>query len=190
MKLILASKSPRRAEILRNIGLDFEIRVSDAEEYVPDSITEPCKIVEHLASLKAHYLKYTLEKNEILIAADTLVFDGNSRLGKPADSSDAFRMLRELSGKKHTVITGIAIMSRDNFVCDSVATDVYFKELSDKEIESYILTKEPLDKAGAYGIQGLGGKFVKRIDGDYFSGVGLPVCRLCEILSNDFKFDL
>ena len=99
-------------------------------------------------------------------------------------------MLRELSGKKHTVITGIAIMSRDNFVCDSVATDVYFKELSDKEIECYILTKEPLDKAGAYGIQGLGGKFVKRIDGDYFSVVGLPVCRLCEILSNDFKFDL
>ncbi len=190
MKLILASKSPRRAEILRNIGLDFEIRISNADEYVPEGITEPCKIVEHLASLKAHDLKSSLCKNEILIAADTLVFNGSMRLGKPSDAEDAFRMLKTLSGKKHTVITGIAVMSQENFVCDNVATDVYFKDLSDEEIESYILTKEPLDKAGAYGIQGLGSKFVKRIDGDYFSVVGLPVCRLCEILANDFRYDL
>ena len=190
MKLILASKSPRRAEILRNIGLDFEIRVSNADEYVPESITDPRKIVEHLASLKAHDLKSTLGENELLIAADTLVFNGSTRLGKPADAEEAFRTLRTLSGKKHTVITGIAVMSQENLVCDNVATDVYFKELSDEEIERYILTKEPLDKAGAYGIQGLGGKFVKRIDGDYFSVVGLPVCRLCEILVNNFKYDL
>lgn len=193
-KIILASASPRRSEILKNIGLDFEVLVSDADE---SSISTECPselYVQELALLKAAAAakKAGFTKDAVVISADTVVVLDGEILGKPEDKDDAKRMLQMLSGREHDVITGICVLRlKDAFsVCDSVVTRVKFKALSSELIDLYIDTKEPLDKAGAYGIQGKGALLCEKIDGDYFNVVGLPVSKLCDILRNDFGIEV
>ncbi len=183
-RLILVSQAPRRTDLLTNMGSDFDIVVSDVEEKVTK--TNPNEIVVELSKLKAHdvYDKVKPADGTLILAADTLVFLKNERLGKPADDKDAFRMLRELSGREHHVITGVNLIYQTNGKAEeysfSEGTSVLFAELSDKEILDYIATGEPKDKAGSYAIQGKGAKFVKGINGDYSNVVGLPVPRLYE----------
>lgn len=192
-KLVLASGSPRRKEILNNLGLDFEVLVSDADESSVSADKLPTSVyVQELALLKASAAGKLAGKNRLIIAADTVVFSGGKILGKPKDSADAARMLRELSGKAHSVFTGICVMRTNDLysVCAAVETKVYFKELSDELIEEYVKSGEPSDKAGAYGIQGKGAVLVEKIEGDYFNVVGLPISRLAEILKKEFEFDV
>lgn len=190
-KFILASASPRRREILQIINLDFDIIKSDVDESVADASLAPELYVQELALLKGADVAKKL-KNEIVISADTIVYHEGKILGKPKDKEDAFNMLKSLSGKEHTVYTGVCIMrASDAFtVCKTCATKVKFAELDDKKIKSYIATGEPMDKAGAYAVQGLAASFIEQIDGDYFNVVGLPLYMTAEILENDFKIDL
>lgn len=182
MKLVLASKSPRRSEILKNAGIDFTVRVADADETIEKG-TKPEDAVKILAERKARAVERA--KDETVLGADTVVvLDGNI-LGKPRNREDAFRMLKSLSGREHSVFTGVCAVSENNSVVFAVETKVEFFELSDREIDEYIDTKECDDKAGAYGIQGLASKFVKGIKGDYFNVVGLPISSIYEkILKN------
>lgn len=169
--IILASKSPRRKELLSLITNEFAIKSCDVDESLPQSI-EPQKAVEQLAKLKAEPL---LPSSDTIIAADTIVTIDGKILGKPADENDAFDMLRTLSGRWHSVYTGVTVAKGDVQKTFSVETRVKFFELSDDEINAYIATQEPFDKAGAYGIQGKGSLLVEAIEGDYFNVVGLPV---------------
>jgi len=193
-KFILASGSPRRKEILENIGLGFETLVSDADEGAINGTALPVPVyVQELALLKATAVAKKRGKgDELIISADTVVCMDGEILGKPSDKEDAFRMLSMLSGKCHSVFTGICVMSTKNAfsVCSAVETKVYFKSLSDEQILSYIKSGEPMDKAGAYGIQGIGSLLVEKIDGDYFNVVGLPVSKLSEILEKEFDVDV
>ena len=174
--MILASQSPRRQELIANITQDFRVIVSEAEELLPDGIA-PGQVPEYLAVIKAEAVAAS-HPEEIVIGADTVVILDGEVLGKPRDKDDAARMLRGLSGKAHTVITGCAILGFGRRVTFSESTRVEFYPLSDREIEEYIATGEPFDKAGAYGIQGRGSVLVKRIEGDFFNVMGLPVARL------------
>lgn len=190
--IVLASGSPRRREILSGLGLDFDVYVSEADEssVKPDGISRQV-YVQELAMLKASAAASMLSgENVLIIAADTIVSKGNEILGKPRDEEDAKRMLKELSGDCHSVFTGICVMrARDAFsVCGAVETKVYFKEISDEKIERYVKCGEPMDKAGAYGIQGKGALFVEKIEGDYLNVVGLPAARLFEILEDEFGY--
>ncbi len=192
--IILASGSPRRREILTGLGLDFDIYVSEADEesISPDGITTGV-YVQELAILKASAVAKLIPKEEaLIIAADTVVALDGKILGKPKDEEDAKNMLRSLSGKCHSVFTGICVMRAKNAfsVCAAVETKVYFKELSEEKIERYVATGEPMDKAGGYGIQGKGVLFVDKIDGDYLNVVGLPATRLFEILEEEFGYVL
>lgn len=173
MKIILASASPRRKELLTLAGIEYEVVVSQCEEILPENIT-PDKAVEELARQKAEDV-FCRNEEAMIIAADTVVALGDTILGKPKDEEDAFNMLSSLSGKCHTVYTGVCIKKKDKTDIFHVATQVEFYELSDKEIKDYIATGEPMDKAGAYGIQGKGFVLVKGIHGDYFNVVGLPL---------------
>ena len=171
-KLILASASPRRRDLLLSLGLDFEVYVTDADENVCES--SPSELVKTLACRKAEAAAAKFPE-AVVIAADTVVAaPGGEILGKPQNDGDAARMLCCLSGNKHTVYTGVAVISDGNLTVEAVPTDVYMREITDTEIRDYILTGEPRDKAGAYGIQGLGGIFVTRIDGEYFNVTGMP----------------
>ncbi len=175
-KIILASASPRRQELLKDVVSDFEVIVSDVDETIPDNM-DVSEIASYLALLKAR----DVAKNHgdgVVIGSDTVVFADNVALGKPKSEIEAFEMLRFLSGRKHTVMTGCAIVCGEKEVCFSQETEVEFYELGDDEINSYISTKDPFDKAGAYGIQSQGKTLVKSICGDYYSVVGLPVARL------------
>lgn len=193
-KLILASASPRRKEILENIGLEFDVVVSDTDEGSINGDNLPVSVyVQELALLKASAVAKTGNKKDgLIISADTVVRLDGKILGKPKDKDDAFRMLKMLSGKCHSVFTGVCVMRTKNAfsVCSSVETKVYFKALSDEQIRTYVESGEPMDKAGAYGIQGLGSILVEKIDGDYFNVVGLPICKLSEILKEEFDFDV
>jgi len=176
--IILASKSPRRKELLSLITSDFEIKTADVDETLPDGIT-PEQAVEYLSKIKAQpFANHT----DTIIGADTVVAIDNKILGKPKDREDAFAMLRMLSGKVHSVFTGVTVIKPDREVTFSVRTSVKFFDLSDEEINSYLNTGEPYDKAGAYGIQGKGALLVESIEGDYFNVVGLPVSRLNQYL--------
>lgn len=175
MKLILASQSPRRFEILKNAGFDFTVRVSDADETLPLSINTPKAAVEYLSKIKAEAI--ATQSDEVILSADTVVSFGNKILGKPVNGDDAFLTLRTLSGKTHSVYTGVTIKQQKKTSVFSVKTDVTFYKLADKEILNYIKTGEPLDKAGSYGIQGTAAVFVKKINGDYLNVVGLPLSR-------------
>lgn len=179
MKLILASGSPRRKEILLNAGYEFEIITADADETLPAKIT-PDEAVKYLAKLKGD----AVAKNNsgVVISADTVVAFGEKILGKPKDREDAIKMLKMLSGNIHSVYTGVCVQDGEKSVTFCVKTDVKFYELSDKEILDYVNTKEPMDKAGAYGIQGKGAVLVEKIDGDYLNVVGLPLARLSRVL--------
>ncbi|MBQ3264838.1 MAG: septum formation inhibitor Maf [Ruminococcus sp.] len=174
--IILASKSPRRQELIGNITPDFTVVVSEVDEVLPAGVM-PEEAPAYLAGVKA---RAVAEKHpdDIVIGADTVVILEGEVLGKPRDAADAERMLSALSGKTHTVITGCAVIMNGKTRSFSEATRVEFYPLSEKEIADYIATGEPFDKAGAYGIQGKGSVLVKRIEGDFFNVVGLPVARL------------
>lgn len=188
---ILASASPRRRELMELMGLDFDVVVSEADEsVVPKDL--PIKLyVQELALLKASVTAKQVLKNKKahVIAADTVVTLDGKILGKPKDKADAEAMLAALSGRTHEVYTGICVMrmSDAKSVCKSVCTRVTFKELTDDKIKKYVKTKEPMDKAGAYGIQGKGSLLIDGIEGDYFNVVGLPVASLAELLENEFS---
>ena len=172
MKLVLASKSPRRSEILKNAGVDFTVRVADADETIPDG-TKPCDAVVFLAARKAMAVERA--DDEVVLGADTVVVLDDEILGKPKDREDAFNMIRMLSGRVHSVFTGVCAIGDGISLTFAEETKVEFYPLSDDEINEYIDTDEPYDKAGAYGIQGLASKFISGIQGDYFNVVGLPV---------------
>ena len=173
---ILASASPRRRELFGLISDDFRIVPSNAEETAPDGIAAE-NLPEYLARLKAGDIaaKYPFDT---VIGADTVVILDGKVLGKPENKEDAVKMLKALSGKKHKVVTGCAVCKNGACRSFSSVTEVEFYPLDDKEISDYVATGEPLDKAGAYGIQGRGALFVKSINGDYFNVVGLPVATL------------
>lgn len=180
-RFILASASPRRKEILSNAGFDFEVIVSDADENISEDLT-PEKTVEELAKRKALSV-WESNKDAVVFGCDTVVAVDGKILGKPADDEDAFNMLRMLSGKVHTVSTGVCICSAEKLSVFSNTTRVEFYTLSDETIKSYIATGECRDKAGAYGIQGYGSVLVKEIKGDYFSVMGLPVSQASRVLA-------
>jgi len=183
MRVILASKSPRRAELLRVMGLrDFTVLPAPGEERVPVGLA-PGETVVRIAEQKARAAAALCTPDDLIIAADTLVYLDGVPLGKPADAEEAAAMLRRLSGARHTVYTGLALQRGDRRITDCEATDVFFRELEEAEIAAYVATGEPMDKAGAYGIQTLGCVFVRRLEGDYFNVVGLPLCRLYTMLA-------
>lgn len=183
-KLILASASPRRMEILKSLGLTFEVVPSNYDEIIVQK--SPYELVVEFASEKAMEVAGRTAPGKIILAADTIVYKDGEILGKPKNDVDAVRMLEKLSNDSHRVITGLCLYDTTTRVvkCDWEETIVYFKELSKEEIDDYIHTSEPLDKAGAYGIQGFGGVFVKRIEGCYFNVVGLPVYKLNLLLGS------
>lgn len=186
MKIILASKSPRRKEILKNLNLEFEIITADTDE--SSDITLPEKLVEELSFRKADAVRHLLissgnfTDNSVIIGCDTVVAIDNKILGKPKNREDAALMLNMLSGNEHKVISGLTVLKGDKSYIAHEVTKVYFDELSQKEINDYISTGECDDKAGAYGIQGLASKFIKGINGCYFNVVGLPVNLLYRAL--------
>lgn len=181
--LILASASPRRQQFLKELGLDFEIRLKPVEEIYPEGL-KPSEIAEYLAKLKAEAFP-DLKPNEILITGDTIVVFENKILGKPKNEEEAFEMLRMLSGKKHKVISSVCLKSTEKTSIAHDVTKVWFKELSAEEIRYYIDNFQPFDKAGAYGIQEWIGQIgVEKIEGSYFSVMGMPVHLLYEMLKN------
>jgi septum formation protein len=184
MKLILASASPRRAEVLRNAGIQFSV-LSSAVDETPVPGESPQDLVRRLALSKAELVAARAVGPAIVIAADTIVVLEGAILGKPRTSEDARQMLAKLSGRTHTVMTGIWLIrlpdvERREFI---ETTHVHFASISKEEIEKYLSSGEPFDKAGAYAIQGSGGRFIPRIDGCYFNVVGLPLARLCKELT-------
>jgi septum formation protein len=186
MKLILASSSPRRAQILRDAGFDFTIQPANVDESLaPGEAVEA--YVARIAQAKAHAVAGRALADgtpAIVIAADTVVLAGKQILAKPKDAEDARRMLRLLNAATHEVLTGLFVIRAYDGISFAhlERTRVEFIRISDHDIDAYIQTKEPFDKAGAYGIQGIGGRFVRKVDGCYFNVMGLPLSRLWEIL--------
>ena len=181
MQLILASQSPRRKELLGLFRVPFLIRAADIDETM-DPTLPVCDEVARVSRLKAEATDHTPE--DVVIAADTVVVCSGEVLGKPKSEEDAYRMLRLLSGKDHQVMTGMTVLRGNTATVCTEITDIHFRTLSDREIWAYIRTGEPMDKAGAYGIQGGAALFVERIVGDYYNVMGLPVCRLGQILKD------
>lgn len=180
---ILASASPRRQELFRLLELNFRVQPSDVEE-IHDEILSPEDLVKSLSLQKAQNVANKVSENLAVVGADTIVYLENKVLGKPENETEAKKMLRSLSGKTHKVFTGFTILHKADQieVSEAVATEVKFKELSDLEIDSYIKTKEPMDKAGAYGIQGFGSILVEKVNGCYFNVMGFPLNRFYEVL--------
>ena len=175
--LVLASKSPRRQELLKYITDEFIIKTAEVDETLPEGIS-PAEAVLYLSKIKAEPFR---NDNDTVIGADTVVAIDNIILGKPKDENDAKDMLKHLSGRVHSVFTGVTIINKSKEKSFFVETKVKFYKLSDEMINSYIKTGEPFDKAGAYGIQGYGCLLVEKIDGDYFNVVGLPVSQLNQL---------
>ncbi|MEA4955428.1 MAG: Maf family protein [Pseudoflavonifractor sp.] len=183
MELILASQSPRRRELLKQMGfLDFRIVTPDIDERM-DRALPPDRLVETISAEKAGAVAAQVGPDALVIAADTVVTLEGAVLGKPVDAADARRMLAALSGRRHRVYTGFTVLRGGETVTRSEATEVAFRSLSPQEIDAYVSTGEPLDKAGAYGIQGVGAMLVEGIQGDYFNVMGLPVCALGRVLA-------
>ena len=180
MKLVLASRSPRRAELLKAAGFEFTIRAADVDE-TPRESEAPRAYVQRVAEEKARAVQANAD--EIILAADTTVVLESEIMGKPVDAPDAARMLRALAGRRHEVITAVCIRRGDRVTCEIASTAVWFAPLSDGEIADYVASGEPTDKAGAYGIQGLASKFIDRIDGSYSNVVGLPVALTYRLIS-------
>lgn len=183
--IILGSGSPRRRELMSRAGFEFTVKTSNAQESYNPALS-PAQIAASLARLKAEAVAQSLDAQDaqgaLVVGADTIVALGNTIYGKPTDAADACRMLGELSGKTHQVITGVCIVDKDEVRTFAEETDVTFRALSTAEIEAYVAGGEPMDKAGAYGIQGEGGKLVDHIDGDFDNVVGLPIKRLAPML--------
>ena len=179
MNLILASQSPRRRELLGLTGLDFVVRGADIDETM-DETKPPEEEVARVSRLKA--LAVAREPDDVVIAADTIVVCEGKVLGKPRDEADAFRMLSLLSGRDHQVMTGMTVLQGDEIVTHTEVTRLRFRDLLPGEIRAYIASGEPMDKAGAYGIQGGAALFCVGMEGDYYNVMGLPVCALSVIL--------
>ena len=182
--IILASNSPRRKELLWGLDIAFDVRVQPdiAEDYPADTV--PADVAAYISREKANAYKDTIAENELIITADTVVIVGNEILGKPHDDAEAKEMLHKISGRKHQVVTGVCLTTMEKQRCFSVSTDVTFKNLKEEEIDYYIETYSPLDKAGAYGIQEwIGYIGVTALEGSYFNVMGLPVQRIWEELN-------
>ena len=179
MQLILASQSPRRKELLGLFRIPFTVRTADIDETM-DPTASPYDEVARVSREKA--LAVLREPEDVVVAADTIVVCDGQVLGKPKDEADAFRMLRLLSGRDHQVMTGMTVLRGERSLVCTEVTDIHFRELSDREILSYIRTGEPMDKAGSYGIQGGAALFAEKLSGDYYNVMGLPVCRLGQLL--------
>lgn len=188
-KIILSSNSPRRRELLAGLDIPFEVKVLEGiDESYPDDLPVE-EIPQYIAKEKAD--AYQVADDEIVLTADTVVVLGNEILGKPVDDADARRMLRELSGKTHRVITGVCLTSTERQSLFAVVSEVTFKSLSDDEIDYYVTHYHPLDKAGAYGIQEwIGYVGVTSLKGSYFNVMGLPVQRIYEELRNEFGINV
>ena len=181
-KIILASKSPRRHELLAGLNFPFEVVIHEVDELFPDGLPME-EIPVYLARLKAEPFTDELSHNALVITADTIVWIDGAVLGKPNDYEHAAAMLRQLSGKKHVVVTGVCLTSREKQVTFSASTDVCFKDLSESEINYYLENYRPYDKAGSYGVQEwIGYIAITRIEGSYFNVMGLPVHQLYEEL--------
>ncbi len=181
MGLILASASPRRQALLQLITSDFRVIPADTDETIPPSLA-PAQAAPYLASRKANAVS-TQNPNDTVLGADTTVLLGAQILGKPLTAPRAVAMLRQLSGKTHQVVTGIALQKGTRSLAFSVQTDVTFYDLTEAEIQAYVATGEPFDKAGGYGIQGTGALLVREIQGDYYNVVGLPIALLARKLA-------
>jgi septum formation protein len=181
--IILASKSPRRQNLLKELNLEFSIRTKEGIEEIYPKNVENKDVAEYLAELKADAFKNDLKANDILITADTVVILKDRVINKPANKEEAFEMLKSLSGNKHRVITGVCITSKEKKLSFSAFTDVYFRELKEEEINFYIEKYKPFDKAGAYGIQEwIGYIGIEKIEGSYFNVMGLPIQKLYDEL--------
>lgn len=192
-KIILGSKSPRRRELLENIGLDFEVLTARGEEFV-DLSCAFSETVRKIALQKNEQIisNNTFKESAVIICADTMVVCNGKIMGKPKNNDDARRMLNMLSGNTHQVLTGYSLYDTETkkIISDFESTDVTFKVLDEQEIENYIKTGEPMDKAGAYGIQLKASLFVEKIHGDYFNIVGLPVSKIYKLLKEEFEISL
>lgn len=186
IKIILASKSPRRKEILSMLNIDFDVLVSEMDEII--RYTQKEEIVKDLAYQKAKIIFDKIKDDTIVIGSDTIVCIGDKILGKPKDRLDAIRQLKLLNGSTHIVATGLAVLSRIDgkirkaILCDKAS--VTFDTLTNEEIEKYVDTNEPMDKAGSYAVQGKGAKFIKKINGNFYTVMGLPINKLYKVLKN------
>lgn len=180
-EIILASGSPRRYELLTMAGYSVKVMPTDADENTEGMTPSEC--VSELSRRKAEASR----ESGVVIAADTVVALDGEILGKPRDSEDAKAMLGRLSGRSHSVFTGFTVKCGDKSVTEAVETKVYMREITEAEIDAYVATGNSLDKAGAYGIQGRAGMFISHIEGDYYTVVGLPLCRLSEVLRDEFE---
>ncbi|MBR5571916.1 MAG: septum formation protein Maf [Oscillospiraceae bacterium] len=182
MAIILGSGSPRRRELLEKIGiLNFAVSSPEVDETYPDGLS-PAQIVCHLSAMKSRAIESG--SDDIVITADTMVFLDDKRLGKPADEADALAMLTALQGRRHTVCTGVTVRCGGEVLTEAEETAVIFRSATEEELLSYIRSGEPMDKAGAYGIQGLGSLLVEGIEGDFFNVMGLPLLRLSRMLKH------
>lgn len=181
-KIVLASKSPRRKELLAGLNLPFEVIIHEVDEIFPEGLPME-EIPVYLSKLKAEPFYPGLNDDTLVITADTIVWVDGTVLGKPNDYAHAYAMLRQLSGKKHVVVTGVCLTTKEKQVCFSATTDVWFKDLTDHEIDYYLQNYQPYDKAGSYGVQEwIGYIAIEKIEGSYFNVMGLPVQRLYEEL--------
>lgn len=181
-QIVLASGSPRRRELLERIGLtDFTVRVPEVEESFPEGLTPP-QVVSYISREKAEAAVKLCGPEDIVITADTMVFLDQARLGKPRDEAHALEMLTALQGRKHTVCTGVSVCQGATRLTETESTAVFFRSATEAELRRYIATGEPMDKAGAYGVQGRGALLVERLEGDFFNVMGLPVLRLARML--------
>ena len=194
MKFILASKSPRRREILEMLGIDFEVITSDADE--SSNITDPRQLVEELSLRKGLAVRDALIaagrdlSDAVIISSDTVVAIDGEILGKPHDEEDARRMLRLYSGRSHEVVSGICLIGAERQAVSHEVTTVTFDEMDEEAVCNYVRVAQPYDKAGAYAIQGLASAYITGIEGDYFNVVGLPVHRMCCLYHEIFKENL
>ena len=190
MKLFLASKSPRRREILSNLDIEYELIDCEIEEKI-NFEEDPCTVAMSISFQKCNAASKEVTAGNLIISADTIVVISNKILGKPQNNEDAFKMLSFLKGKPHKVITGYTIIESgsEKKYTGYAITDVYFKDYSDDVINWYIDTEEPLDKAGAYGIQGKGSLLVEKISGDYFNVIGFPISKIVDDLKKYFGYN-
>jgi septum formation protein len=188
-EIILASKSPRRLEIFRMFSLDPTVAVSNADETVEEGLS-PDKTVERISRIKGEAVKKLYSDNVLVVSADTIVWHGGKALGKPRGRQEAIEMLSSMSGMAHQVWTGYTIFYRGRVISRSVRTDVVFKRLEPSEIEKYVDSGAPFDKAGGYGAQGPAAVFIEKIDGDFFNVVGFPLSDFYDCVKNELGIDL
>jgi len=184
MKIILGSKSPRRRELLSMLGYEFLVEVSDIDEHVSE--TDPQKNALAIARKKAQAIKQKYP-NDLIICADTIVVCDGTIIGKPKDIDDARRIITKIQDNKHIVYTAVVCSYSDKKVEFVEGTKVYITKMTSEEIEEYINTSEPYDKSGGYAIQGIFGKYIEKIDGDFYNVVGLPICKLNRIIEKIIK---